>query len=159
MSESALLSRDLVERIVLKVVHALLGEAKPWNLYVVVMDPTKPYLLVKFRDAIMFEGAFSLNSVASAAAVETKAIALKKAELSWRTEKDTLVIQMQLPHLWIRGDVTYPGGIFRDGIAVGVSGLHWQEDQALCEEIVAEIKKFCIGQSRELQKENVKFVT
>jgi len=165
---SALLSRDVVEKIVWDILHSryyvywspdprkgsLKKKIAPKkSLAIVVMDPTKPFPTVEFEKAILCETGLWVDNDFTA-----REIAFKKAEQSWRTEKDTLVIQTQLPHLWVKGDVKHAGGIFRDGIALGVSGLHWQEDQALAEEIVAKIKEYCITKSREIQKQDINFV-
>jgi hypothetical protein len=168
-AESALLNSYVVSKIVWDILHlryyvywsgglsgqsALKRKTAPKYLAVTVMNPARPFPIVDFDQAIMCETGFWYTND-----FETVNIARKKAEQSWRTEKDTLVIQTQFPHLWVKDDVKWAGGIFRDGIALGVSGMHWQEDQRLGEEIASAIKEYCITESRRIMDDkNIIFV-
>lgn len=66
-------------------------------------------------------------------------VAQKKAELAHRTRKSTGEVVALSPWELQPGDYTYPGGVYQDGIAIGVSGV-----ESFADELIAKILLACI---------------
>ena len=67
-------------------------------------------------------------------------IASGKATLALQTELDTRVVIEQAPHLLIGDDPLFIGGIYRHGIAIGVSGLREEDDERVALKIYEALK-------------------
>ena len=122
---SAILDRDMAEkavRITGMAFTGMLGEnfLNRNALHVVVLDPTRCYGSNTFAQAILYEGSFGESRKKWERPFDEFARA--KAMLSWRTGMDTHLVQQRFPHLYAEGDITFGGGVSRDGIVVGVSG-------------------------------------
>lgn len=66
-------------------------------------------------------------------------IAQKKAELAYRTRKSTGEVVALSPWELQPGDYIYPGGVYQNGIAIGVSGV-----ESFVDELIARILLACI---------------
>ncbi|MGE5471243.1 MAG: hypothetical protein ACM3X0_10650 [Bacteroidota bacterium] len=88
-------------------------------LHVVIMDPTQLPGQTTFENAILHERSFGPTTPSDA---DYAAFARAKARTSWRLGVDSRVVQHLSPHLLRAGDTLLPGGIWRNGIVVGVSG-------------------------------------
>lgn len=100
------------------------------DLHVVVMDPGKPWGdgAWSFSEAILYEE--SVGDVRKWK-YDYQAIARGKAKVAWRHQADSRQVVALMPHLLTWDDVRLPGGIFRDGIAVGTSGVQSFFDEAI----------------------------
>lgn len=56
-----------------------------------------------------------------------------KARVALRTGYDTTTMRDLVPHLYQPGDIKWPGGVLRDGLAMGFSGIQGEYDQMVCE--------------------------
>ena len=69
--------------------------------------------------------------------------AAAKARLALRTGYDTALLRTDHPHLYQAGDIKWPGGVVRDGLAVGFSGVQGEYDVMICEWFVSAIRALC----------------
>jgi len=145
---SAILDRDMAKQAVRTVGMAFKGmlEERFLNrnaLHVVVLDPTRryggPYT---FAQAILYEESF--GEPCEKWEWQFDEFARAKAMLSWRTGMDTHLVQQRFPHLYAEGDIKFGGGVFRDGIVVGVSGVQWYFDQMFAELTASACKALSI---------------
>lgn len=72
-------------------------------------------------------------------------LARKKCELAHQTGMDTAKVVGKCPHLLAENDVKYPGGVNRDGIIVGCSGVEAYYDQMFAGMVAEAIKAICIS--------------
>lgn len=112
-------------------------------LHVVVLDPTRRYdghntLL----QAILYEESFGEPREQWERPFDD--FACKKAYIAWRTGMDTHLVQQRFPHLYGEGNIKFGGGVLRDGIVVGVSGVQWYFDQMFAELVVSACKALSI---------------
>lgn len=117
------LARPLLEQAVRT---SLFGESGA--LHVVVMDPAALPGHAAFEDAILHEASFGDRERWD---WDYARAARAKARLAWETGRDGVEVQRLAPHLLRRGDTRLEGGVWLDGIAVGVSGAHAWFDEAL----------------------------
>ena len=96
-------------------------------LYVVVMDPARPPGAAPFEQAILYEHAVGDRSKWDA---DYDAFARAKARLSWRTGRDSHLVQTLHPQLLVRGDTRLWGSVSLDDYVVGVSGAQPWFDEA-----------------------------
>ncbi len=96
-------------------------------LHIVVMDPQAGPGDTSFEGAILHEESVGRPESWGA---DYRSFARGKAELAWRLQCDTHVVQELRPHLLRRGDSLLWGGVCRDGIIVGCSGAHPWFDEA-----------------------------
>lgn len=97
-------------------------------LHVVIMDPGARPGETLFDDAILYEASFGDRERWD---WDYARAARAKARLAWETRRNGAEIQSLAPHLLQRGDTRLHGGVWLDGIAVGVSGAHAWFDEAL----------------------------
>jgi len=69
--------------------------------------------------------------------------AVAKARLAYRTRTDTTSLRNDVAHLYRPGDIKWPGGIWRDGLAVGFSGVEGEYDVMIAEWFVSAVKAIC----------------
>lgn len=69
--------------------------------------------------------------------------AAAKARLALRTGVDTTRLRTDMSHLYQPGDIKWPGGIIRDGLAVGFSGVQGEYDEMIGEWFVAAVRAMC----------------
>jgi len=69
-------------------------------------------------------------------------VAKRKLELAKRLKMNTSVAINLYPWLLKEGEYLYPGGVYRDGIACGVSGAKGWVDECLAEMVVSAIIVF-----------------
>ena len=111
-------------------------------LHVVVLDPTRRYGPSTFAQAILYEESF--GEPREKWEWQFDEFARRKAAVSWRTEMDTHLVQQRFPHLYAEGDIKFGGGVSRDGIVVGVSGVQWYFDQMFAELTASACKALSI---------------
>lgn len=97
-------------------------------LHVVMMDPGARPGARRFEDAILYEASFGDRERWD---WDYARAARAKARLAWETGRDGAAVQALAPHLLRRGDTRLEGGVWIDGIAVGVSGARGWFDEAL----------------------------
>jgi len=66
-----------------------------------------------------------------------------KARVAQRTGHDTTNMRSDYPHLYQAGDIKWPGGIFREGLAVGFSGVQGEYDVMIGEWFVSAVRAIC----------------
>lgn len=88
-------------------------------LYIVIMDPGLTPGKRAFEEAILHEHAFGDRERWDA---DYAAFARAKAKSSWLSGMDSRHLQHVSPQLLHTGDALLPGGIWLEGIVVGVSG-------------------------------------
>lgn len=88
-------------------------------LYIVILDPGLRPGEVSFEEAILHEQEFGDRERWDA---DYAAFARAKARSSWLAGMDTSCLQQFSPHLLCDGDSLVAGGVWLDGIVVGVSG-------------------------------------
>lgn len=69
--------------------------------------------------------------------------ATAKARLAQRTGYDTTRLRFDHPHLYQPGDIKWPGGVIREGLAVGFSGVQGEYDVMICEWFISAIRALC----------------
>lgn len=131
---TALRAIALVEPLIRRMMKS--KSVKRKDLHIVILDPTDGLLLTEysFGDSSRWEHPYHL-------------IARSKALVAMRTKADSITVQTQMPWKYLRGEsgeTPYGGGVYRDGIVVGVSGVRWYFDQMFAEMIAAALKAFCL---------------
>ena len=48
-----------------------------------------------------------------------------------------------MSHLYQPGDIKWPGGVIREGLAVGFSGVQGEYDQMICEWFISAVRAMC----------------
>lgn len=104
-------------------------------LHVVIMDPGRAPGQAAFAEAILYEQAFAATMTAPDA--DYAAFARAKAHTSWRLGIDSRAAQHLSPHLLREGDTLLAGGVWRNGIVVGVSGAFEHYDEVYATTIAA----------------------
>lgn len=66
-----------------------------------------------------------------------------KARLAQRTGYDTTRLRADHPHLYQAGDIKWPGGVVREGLAVGFSGVQGEYDVMICEWFISTVRAMC----------------
>ena len=66
-------------------------------------------------------------------------VAKTKMQVAKRLRINTSVVVATCPWLLLPGEYLYPGGVYRNGIACGVSGAKGRVDEALAEMVVSAI--------------------
>ena len=100
------------------------GIGAPPNYHVIILDPKMQYGSCEFEDAILLS--WLLGDQTKTNYAET---ALAKASIVWKTGMDSLVVKEQCPYLVDQQTAellkasSWGGGVIRNGIIVGVSGL------------------------------------
>lgn len=112
-------------------------------LHIVVMHPRLSPGSVPFAQAILYE--YSINRANWDADYEKFARA--KARVSWRTRKDSHVVQALQPQLLEPGDTVLWGGVCMDEIVVAVSGMQPWYDEALSGVIACCIRAIAKGRA------------
>lgn len=122
---------ELVKPLITRTMQS--GSVKRKDLHIVILDPTDGLLLYErsFGDSSRWEHPYHL-------------IARSKALVAMRTKADSITVQTHMPWKYREDETPYGGGVYRDGIVVGVSGVQWYFDQMFAEMIAAALKAFCI---------------
>lgn len=97
-------------------------------LYIVVMDPALRPDCSSFEQAILYEHAVGDRARWDA---DYAAFAREKARVCWRTQRSGHEVRAIAPHLLQATDTGVWGGVWVDGIAVGVSGADPWFDEAI----------------------------
>jgi hypothetical protein len=74
---------------------------------------------------------------------ETLRNARGKAAVALRTGADTSRLRDHSPHLYAPGDISYPGGIVREGLVVAYSGVQGEYDEMIAEWFVSAVRAIC----------------
>jgi hypothetical protein len=80
-------------------------------------------------------------------------IARSKTHLSWLHKKSTRRIQSEMPHVLRNGDTQYFGSAYKDGLAVGASGVQADFDEMVAYWVLAACSALC---QNERSKGNIK---
>ncbi len=81
--------------------------------------------------------------------------AWKKADLTWKTQLPSHLVQRDAPYLFEEGDFKYGGSEYRNGIIVATSGLEWHHDYLVSASLAAILHAMAIGAfETELKKES-----
>lgn len=97
-------------------------------LYVVILDPTRPWGSCSFDDAVLYEHAVGNREEWDA---DYAGFARDKARISWRTGLDSHAARYLQPHRLRSDDSGLWGSVCIDGITVAVSGANPWFDEAL----------------------------
>ncbi|HLO63575.1 MAG TPA: hypothetical protein VK165_11515 [Azonexus sp.] len=106
-------------------------------LYIVIMNPGLRPGQVAFEEAILHEHAFGERQRWDA---DYAAFARAKARSSWLSGMDSYRLQELSPHLLRDGDTLLAGGVWLDGIVVGVSGAFPCYDEVYANTIAAFLR-------------------
>ena len=66
-----------------------------------------------------------------------------KAKVTARTGFDSEYVRERVPHLYVEGDIKWPGAIARDGLIVAFSGVQGEFDVMIAEWMVSAIRAIC----------------
>lgn len=66
-----------------------------------------------------------------------------KAKVTARTGLDSEYVREQVPHLYIDGDIKWPGAVMRHGLIVAFSGVQGEFDVMIAEWMVSAIRAIC----------------
>jgi len=66
--------------------------------------------------------------------------ATHKARVAARERTDTSRLRQDFPYLYRAGDIKWPGGLYRGGLALGFSGVQGEYDEMICEWMAAAIR-------------------
>jgi len=131
---SRLLTEDMVKQAI-PIVEAAYNEMqqrdmlKRPHLFMVVLDPTKPYFPnAVFDRIILYERAFTSSDGWEDPYDQ---FARQKAKASWRTGLPTRVIRECAPHLLKEGNTVHGGSVVHDGLVVACSGVQPWFDEAI----------------------------
>jgi hypothetical protein len=121
------------------ITHILSTSAKRQALHVTILDGVVPFedTAAGFKNALRFDRV----AVKDAWVVDYETNARTKARMSWRARMDTLTLITVCPTHLQHADSKYAGGVWRDGVVVGVSGVEQYFDHM----IAAIIAEACIG--------------
>ncbi|PKQ25142.1 MAG: hypothetical protein CVT64_11480 [Actinobacteria bacterium HGW-Actinobacteria-4] len=72
--------------------------------------------------------------------------ATAKAAVTLRTGLDSVQVRQDFPHLYMEGDIKWPGAVIRDGLVVAFSGVQGEFDEMISEWMISAIR----GISRDL---------
>lgn len=97
-------------------------------LCIVIMDPALGPEACSFEQAILYEHAVGNRAAWDA---DYAHYAREKARVCWRTRRNGHELRYVAPHLLRAGDAGVWGGVWHDGIAVGVSGADPWFDEAI----------------------------
>lgn len=106
-------------------------------LSIVVLDPGLVAGDVPFEQAILYEHALGERAQWDA---DYAAFARAKARVSWEHGCDAQRVQSTLPHALHAGDTLLWGGVWLDGIVVGVSGAFPWYDEAFALAVAANLR-------------------
>ena len=95
--------------------------------HVVILTPGVPET-AGADSPVLYEESFGTPATWDA---DYAGFARAKARLAWRARRDSGSVQALAPHLLQGGDTLLGGGVYVDGMAVGVSGMHAWFDEAL----------------------------
>jgi hypothetical protein len=98
-------------------------------LHLVIMDPSISPADGTFEQAILHEESFGLD--VSEWDADYAEFARAKARLSWRTGRESHLLQTAQPFRLVRGDTALWGSVVLDGLVVAVSGAEPAYDEAL----------------------------
>lgn len=115
-------------------------------LYIVVMDPALGPQDCQFEQAILYEHAVGDRHAWDA---DYASYAREKARVCWRTRRNGHELRYLAPHLLRSTEAGVWGGIWHDGIAVGVSGADPWFDEAIGVSIASIFR--AIAKQRALQ--------
>lgn len=143
----AILDRDMAEKAVRIAGMAFTGMLQENflnrnALHVVVLDPTKCFGSSSFEETVLYEKSFGAAREQWVRPFDE--FARRKASVSWRTGMDTHLVQQHSPYLYTEGDIKFGGGVYRDGLVVGVSGVQWYFDQLFAELTASACKALSI---------------
>lgn len=136
---SALLTRDVVEQAINLCTPSIMylletsGFAKRSALTIVVLDPTTGDELIKTKFGKLPRAEWTADYAE---------IALAKAKLAFRLKMSCRAAQ-QHPHLLEAGDTKHRGGIYHQGIPVGVSGVQSYLDEMVAMWIAVACEMLC----------------
>lgn len=116
-------------------------------LYIVIMDPALRPGESAFDDAILYEHAVGDRSAWDA---EYDVYAREKARVCWRNGRSGHELRHCSPHLLRDTDTGVWGGVWYDGIAVGVSGANPWFDEAIGTGVAAALR--AVAKQRALQR-------
>jgi hypothetical protein len=114
-------------------------------LYVVIMDPGLTPDVCAFEQAILHEHAVGDKARWDA---DYAAFARDKARVCWRTQRNGHAVRQLMPHLLHPSDSGLWGGVYIEGIVVGVSGASAWYDEAFAAAIAHGLK--AVAKSRAL---------
>ena len=116
-------------------------------LHIVVMDPGRPASEYAFQDAILYEHSVGDRTAWDA---DYALYAKEKARVAWQHARSGHEVRACSPHLLRASDTGVWGGIWLDGIAVGVSGADPWFDEAIGYSIAANLR--AVAKKRALQR-------
>jgi len=116
-------------------------------LYSVIMDPGMPHTEHRFEDAILYEHAVGDRSAWDA---DYDVYAREKARVCWRHARSGHELRTCSPHLLRGTDTGVWGGVWLDGIAVGVSGADPWFDEAVGYSVAATLR--AVAKERALKR-------
>ncbi len=73
----------------------------------------------------------------------TLTFATNKARVVFRTRRDTSTLRNAVPHLYAPGDISFPGGIIREGLIVAYSGVQGEYDEMISEWFASAVRGLC----------------
>lgn len=115
------------------------GVVKRSHLSVVILDPVEGFELLVYNHGDKEEWEHPYEEIARS-----------KAQIAFRTKANTNVVKRWKPWMFQEGDTPYGGGVYHDGIVVGVSGVEEWGDLNFASWIAEAIKEACI---EKMQKE------
>jgi uncharacterized protein GlcG (DUF336 family) len=116
------------------------GLLNGWRGGLAVLDPADPHGEPLFTAGIGDEGPMFVE------------FATAKARLAAREQIDTSRLRQDFPHRYRSGDIKWPGGVVRDGLAFGFSGVQGDYDEMICDWMAAAIRAICRIQFAEADK-------
>lgn len=106
-------------------------------LYIVIMDPALDPSMTDFEHAVLYEHAVGDRNDWDA---DYAKFARDKARVCWRTGRDGHYVRHVAPQLLRRSDTGIWGGVWIDGVVVGVSGAQPWYDEAIAASIAHFLK-------------------
>jgi len=141
---SALL--DMVGKDFEKVVQEWISAGKRQAIHLVFLDPC----IANYPD-VSWQKTYGTIPEGK----EFARFAKEKAELSFRHRMSTKDIWVTRPWLLQLGDVAYYGGVFKDGICVGISGLKEDSNHDLAEIFVQMLIKAITGEVAKMNRKMI----
>jgi len=116
--------------------------------HVVVMDPYARPGFITFEQAVLYEESFNRERWDADYAMYARA----KANVSWRTGRDSYGLAVTAPQLLESGDAVLGGAVCVDGIVVGVSGMYNWYDEALAASVAWFLRGILKGRLSDYDK-------
>ena len=138
---------EIVRPAIIKLLNS--GKLSRNVLHIVVLDPAMRHGEVPLREAIIAEASIRRRKWD----LDLETLARRKANISWKWQQDSNVLQRVKPYLYGKGDNKYGGAVFYKGIIVSTAGVNWEYDELFAAWIAAACRVTPLTRMEEIMKD------